>query len=104
MARFDVFSHPDANKRSVTPFLLDVQNDYIDQLQSRVVIPLRLASAFGPTMRDLTPVFTIGKLQVVLDSAALAAFPASALKKPVTNLDAARQEIVAALDTLFGSY
>jgi toxin CcdB len=104
MARFDVFSHPDATRRSVTPFLLDVQNDYIDQLQSRVVIPLRLATAFGPTMRDLNPVFTIGKLTVVLDSAALAAFPASALKKPVTNLDAARQEIVAALDTLFGSY
>ena len=90
--------------RSVTPFLLDIQNDYIDQLQSRVVIPLRLAAAFGPTMRDLNPLFTISKLKVVLDTAALAAFPVSGLKKPVINLSSQSQDIVSALDTLLGSY
>ena len=104
MARFDVFPHPDAAMRSVTPFLLDVQNDYINQLQSRVVIPLRLASAFGPTMRDLNPVFTISRLNVVLDTAGMAAFPVGGLKKAVTNLSAQNQVILSALDTLFGSY
>ena len=39
MARFDVYPHPDAAMRAVTPFLLDVQNNFIDQLQSRIVIP-----------------------------------------------------------------
>jgi toxin CcdB len=90
--------------RSVTPFLLDVQNNYIDQLQSRIVIPLRLATAFGPTMRDLNPLFTISRLNVVLDTAAMAAFPVGGLKKAVTNLSAQNQVILSALDTLFGSY
>jgi toxin CcdB len=104
MARFDVYPHPDAAMRAVTPFLLDVQNNFIDQLQSRVVVPLRAAAAFGPTMRDLNPLFTISSKAVVLDTAALAAFPVSGLKKPVTNLSTQSQGIVAALDTLFGSY
>ena len=104
MARFDVYPHPDAAMRAVTPFLLDVQNNFIDQLQSRVVIPMRLATAFGPTMRDLNPVFTVSGQDVVLDTAAMAAFPAGGLKKPVASLLAQSQEIVAALDTLFGSY
>lgn len=104
MARFDVYPHPDISKRAVTPFLLDVQNDFINQLQSRVVIPLRTAAAFGPTMRDLNPLFNISGQNVVLDTAALAAFPTSGLKKPVTSLASQSPNIVAALDTVFGSY
>ena len=104
MTRFDVYPHPDTSKRAVTPFLLDVQNNFINQLQSRVVVPLRAAAAFGPTMRDLNPLFTISGQSVVLDTAALAAFPASRLKKSVINLSTQSQDIVAALDTLFGSY
>jgi toxin CcdB len=104
VARFDVFQHPDPALRVVTPFLLDVQNDYIDQLQSRVVIPLRLATKFGPPMRDLNPSFTVSKMKVVLDTAALAAFPSNGLTKAVTNLSAHSQDVLAALDTLFGSY
>lgn len=104
MARFDVFTHPDAGIRAVTPFLLDMQNNAINQLQSRMVIPLRCAKTFGPTMRDLNPLFNISGLDVVLDTAAMAAFPVTGLKKPVTNLAKQSQDIVAALDTLFGSY
>jgi toxin CcdB len=104
MARFDVYPHPDTALRASTPFLLDVQNNFIDQLQSRIVIPLRTATAFGPTMRDLNPLFNIAGKDVVLDTAAMAAFPAGGLKKPVTSLAAQSHNIVAALDTLFGSY
>lgn len=104
MARFDVYPHPDATLRAATPFLLDVQNNFIDQLQSRIVIPLRAATVFGPTMRDLNPQFNISGQDVVLDTAAMAAFPASGLKKPVTSLAPQSHDIVAALDTLFGSY
>jgi toxin CcdB len=30
MARFDVYANPEASERKHTPYLLDVQNDYID--------------------------------------------------------------------------
>ena len=90
--------------RAVTPYLMDVQNNFIDRVGSRMVIPLRQADAFGPCMRDLNPLFEISGKRVVLDTAAMAAFPASALKKPVASLVTRQADIVAALDTLFGSY
>ena len=86
MARFDVYPHPDALIRKTTPFLLDVQNNHINRVESRIVIPLRHEAAFGPRMRDLNPVYEIAGKAVVLDTAALGAFPISGLKKPVHSL------------------
>lgn len=104
MARFDVYAHPETALRAATPFLMDVQNNFIDRVGSRIVIPMRHAAAFGLCMRDLNPTFEVAGKPVVLDTAALAAFPAAALKKPVANLAVKQADIVAALDTLFGSY
>ena len=104
MARFDVYPHPEAGLRAATPFLMDVQNNFINRVGSRMVIPLRHADAFGPCMRDLNPQFEVSGKPVVLDTAAMAAFPAAALKKPIASLAAKQADIVAALDTLFGSY
>lgn len=104
MARYDVYAHPDAALRKVTPFLLDVQNDYINSLGTRVVIPMRSAALYRHPMRDLNPVFEVGEKAVVLDTAALAAFPARELKKRVTGLQDQRELIVAAMDCLFGAY
>ena len=44
MARFDVFANPSVAERKHTPYFVDVQNDYIDALATRVVIPLRRES------------------------------------------------------------
>jgi toxin CcdB len=104
LARFDVYPHPEPALRDVTPFLMDVQNNFIDRVGSRMVIPLRHADAFGPCMRDLNPQFEVSGKRVVLDTAAMAAFPAAALKNPVASLTAKQADILAALDTLFGSY
>lgn len=104
MARFDVYRHPDAVLRKNTPFLLDVQNDFIDSVGTRVVMPLRAAKLFGLPMRDLNPMLEVDGVQVVLDAATIAAFPAAELRDPVVNLKAQADLIVNALDTLFGSY
>jgi hypothetical protein len=40
LARFDVYANPGA-RAAATPFLLDVQSDLLDGLDSRMVIPLR---------------------------------------------------------------
>jgi toxin CcdB len=104
MARFDVYPNPDAGERRFTPYLLDVQNDHISGLESRVVIPLRREAAFGPRARDLHPLVSVGDDRVVLDTAALGAIPTADLRKPVAQLRDVRTEVQAALDTLFGSY
>ncbi|HEX6703633.1 MAG TPA: CcdB family protein [Albitalea sp.] len=104
MARFDVYPNPEASERRLTPFLLDIQNDYIDALTTRVVIPLRREAAFGPPARNLNPLLVVGSDNVVLDTAALGAVPVSELRRPVANLREARASIQEALDTLFGAY
>ncbi len=103
MARFDVYPHPHAAMRKTTPYLLDVQNDYISRIATRVVIPMRPAG-LAPPMRDLNPTFDIAGKAMVLDTAALAAIPSTELKKPVLNLASQSATIVASLDVLFGAY
>jgi toxin CcdB len=103
MARFDVCRHPDAALRKNTPFLIDLQNNYINGSETRVVVPLRPAKLFEPPMRDLNPLFELDGVQFVLDTAALAAFPVTELRTPATNLQSHSDTIVDALDTLFGS-
>ena len=103
MARFDVYAHPDPASRKTTPFLLDVQNELIHGLDTRVVIPMRAVSRVRVPLRDLHPVFEVQGSRVVLDTPALAAVPCRELPKPVANLGAHRAEIVAAMDSLFGS-
>jgi toxin CcdB len=104
MPRFDVYPNPEASERRHTPYLLDVQNDYISSLASRVVVPLRREAAFGPAARNLNPILSVADEAVVLDTAALGAVPAVDLRKPVASLRDAREPIQEALDTLFGAY
>ena len=104
MARYDVYANPDAAERKHTPYLLDVQNDYIHALATRVVIPLRRESLFGPPARNLNPVVVVGDDNVVLDTAALGAIPLTELRKTITNLRSMQGLVQEALDTLLGSY
>jgi toxin CcdB len=104
VARFDVYANPSTGERRVTPYLLDIQNDFIDSLATRVVVPLRREAAFGARARDLNPGFSIGTEAVVLDTAALGAVPFVELRKAVANLGEHRLEIQNALDALFGAY
>ena len=104
MARFDVYANPESAERAHTPYFLDVQNDYIDHLSTRVVIPLRLESAFGPRPRGLNPLLQFADAAVVLDTAALGAVPLSELRRAVGDLRSERALIQEALDALFGAY
>jgi toxin CcdB len=104
MARFDVYANPDAAERRVTPYFLDVQNDFIDGLATRVVIPLRRAKAFGPRAERLHPLVQVADEPLVLDTAALGAVPSAELRRPVERLSDARAQVQEALDALFGAY
>ena len=56
MAQFDVFRNPSTTTRKHYPYLVDFQNPYLDELATRIVIPLGKASLFENTsMQELTP-------------------------------------------------
>jgi toxin CcdB len=104
MARLDVYANPDKTERAQTPYFVDVQNDYIDLIETRVVIPLRTETMFGPRARRLHPLLDVAGNAVVLDTAAIGAVPVGVLRQPVADLRASRGEIQEALDALFGVY
>jgi toxin CcdB len=102
MARFDVFPNPGAHA-TTTPYLLDVQSDLLDGLDSRMVVPLRSLEHFArvklPTR--LTPVLTVRGKDHLLETPKMGAVPQGILKTPVTSLASEQARIVAALDFLF---
>jgi toxin CcdB len=104
MARYDVYAHPDPVLARKTPFLLDVQNSFLDTLGTRVVLPLRVADYLPYPVRDINPSFTLKGKKLILDTAAIAAFPAQSLMRPVDHWQKHSHLITQAMDTLFGGY
>ena len=104
MAQFDVYLNPDPGQREWTPYLLDVQNSFLERLVTRVVVPLRRAEHAPLPMRELNPAFEVQGQALVLDTAALAAIPGRGLGQAVASLSSQSAEVVSALDVLFGGY
>ncbi len=105
MARFDVYANPGSHA-DTTPYLLDVQSDLLDGLDSRMVIPLRSIERF-PKVRlstRLTPTFTIEGKDFLLETPKMGAVPRRVLKVPVISLAQEQPQITAALDFLFQGY
>jgi toxin CcdB len=104
VARFDIFANPDTAERKWVPYFLDVQNDFLDGLDTRVVVPLWHPSAFSQAARNLNPLVDIQGKHYAMDPAAIGAVPIGELRRPVCNVSSQHLAIQNALDTLFGSY
>jgi len=104
LARFDVYPNPDPDERKHMPYMLDVQNDYLHGLDSRVVIPLWNASAMPLRAKRLNAELEVAGKTVVMDTAGIGAIPTGELRRPVANLGHQQLTIQDALDSLFGSY
>lgn len=105
MARFDVYANPGSHA-ATTPYLLDVQSDLLNGLDSRMVIPMRSLKHF-PKVKlstQLTPVFTIDGESYLLETPKMGAVPRRELKSRVTSLAPAQDQITAAMDFLFHGY
>jgi toxin CcdB len=105
MARFDVYANP-GRHAGTTPYLLDVQSDLLEDLETRMVIPLRRLRHFPKVTLStrLTPVFAIEGEDYLLETPKMGAVPQRVLKSPVTSLAQAQDQVTAALDFLFQGY
>ena len=93
MARFDVYASPDS-----IGYLLDVQADLLDALNTRIVVPLMPLDAAPTPAKRLNPIFEIQSGRYVMVTQFLSAVPASLLKAPVLSLASCDSEITQALD------
>jgi toxin CcdB len=104
MARFDVHENPNPATSPAAPYLLDVQSDLLDELATRVVVPLFHAETMGKAASYLNPVFTVNRTPVVMSTAEQAAVPITALGVKVDTLKEHRDEIIGALNFLLTGF
>ncbi len=97
MARFDTYRYEDG-------YLLDVQADLLDGLNTRMVVPLMpLDTAPKPADR-LNPVFTIEGGEYVMVTQFMAAVPVRELGQPVGSVGHDFERVRTALDMLFDGF
>lgn len=105
MARFDVYPNSGPHAADV-PYLLDVQSELLQGLETRVVVPLRRRDRFPPANipERLSPVFEIEGITCLMETPKLAAVPLKLLKAPAASLAQHQHAITGALDFLFHGY
>ncbi len=105
MARFDIYPNAGPHAADI-PYLLDVQSDLLQGLETRVVVPLRRRDRFPATSipERLSPVFEVAGVTCLMETPKLAAVPLKLLKTPVTSLAQHQHAITRALDFLFQGY
>lgn len=99
MAKFDIHEY-----RSGDGYLLDVQADLLDHLNTRVVVPLLPKTHAPQPAARLNPVFEVGGVPYVMATQFLAAVPKSELGTKVANIEPSFTEITTALDMVFQGF
>jgi len=105
MAQFSVYLNINPNSCDAYPYLMDVQNDLLDTLGTRVVIPIaRHSRLINTPIERLTPILPIEEAPHVLLTPQLAAIPATELGDFVVDLSELRSTIIGSLDFLYTGY
>ena len=98
MQRFDVYELKNG------PMVLNVQSDYLDWIDTRLVIPLVPRKNAPPPAKLLNPIFEIQNSQLVLLTQAMSAISTQLLQKKISNLSAEQDHITRALDMVFQGF
>lgn len=102
MAQFEVFENPGATTRNGFPYLVDVQSPYLEELATRIVIPLGRASLLKQAaMKGLILEVQFNDEQLLLLTPQISSIPKKRLGAPVGSLAHLRDELLNALDFAF---
>ena len=101
MAQFDVYENLNPRTKKEIPFLLDIQNDILKNLSTRVVVPLVLNMK---PAKILNPQFKINDLTVTMSSAELAGISVEHLSSTVCSIKDKRDEIISAVDFMITGF
>jgi toxin CcdB len=97
---FDVFANPNLAGRRWRPFVVVIQSQFLAHFRTRVIVPLVPRSEIKSIAR-LNPVVAIEREEFYFHPVELAHIPTELLRDYVTNLDADRDRLVAAIDIVF---
>jgi toxin CcdB len=100
MRQFDLYRNPDPPSARRRPYLIVLQSDLLEVMETVVVAPLARAKTTMPIKR-LTPVVEIGGHQYLVLVHEMAAIPRQELRKRVESAASLREALTAALDLVF---
>lgn len=99
--QFSVHKNKNPKTRAAYPYLVNVQSDLLQDLRTRVVVPLVKQTTIGKKpIKDLTPVVQIDSQKYLMLIPQLAGIAASELGPEVATVANHRDAIVAAVDFL----
>lgn len=96
MARYDLYAAPDGKG-----WLLDVQADLLDGLNTRVVVPVLPVTRAPKLAKRLNPVVRVAGEDCALLTQFLGVVPVSGLGRCVGSLAGEAEAVMAALDMVF---
>ena len=101
MPQFSVYKNKNPKTRSTYPYLVDVQSDLLNDLGTRVVVPLiKRTSLSKKPIKNLMPAIRIDGQEFIMMVPQMAGIAASSLGARVASAIEHRGEVVAALDFL----
>jgi len=101
MEQFTLYKNENKNSKKAYPYFVDVQNDLLSDLNSRIVIPVATQKELNNlNAKKLCPVIEINGNSFVLLTHQITSVPCSILKKEVTTLEHYRYDILGAIDLL----
>ncbi len=102
MAQFDYYANLDNDTHNTYPFIVDVQDTLLNDLNSRVVIPLTSTSSLENAYpKNLCPKMTLKGQEYYLLTHQIASVSSRILSQCEGSLANYRGEIIAAIDFLF---
>lgn len=105
MSQFDIHINANPSSKAQYPYLVDVQSSLLENLETRLVVPLILKTRFGDkTIKNLTPTLMVKEEEFIVLTPQLAAINKKQLGSVVDNCKAYRNEIVSSIDFLITGF
>ena len=105
MAQFSVYRNKNPRTKAAFPFLVDVQSELLEPLNTRVVIPMTKAAALAKKpVSHLTPDVSFNGDRYLLMTPQLAGIGRAELGPHAGTLAEERQTILAAIDFLLTGF
>ena len=101
MSQFSLYKNENKNTKKAYPYFVNVQSDLLDDLNTRIVIPLSPLKMLSNTnAKKLCPIIEVDGDSLVLLTHQLTSVPKSILKKEEISIEEYRYEILGAIDLL----
>ncbi|ECA3794795.1 plasmid maintenance protein CcdB [Salmonella enterica subsp. enterica] len=100
--QFDVYRNPSAKTNKLWPFYLIIQNDYFDDLTTRLVVPLVSENDISLNKKRITPMVAVDNHNYYIFTPAITFLDSKKIDERyfICNVEAYRTEILSAIDSI----